>query len=329
MAAHKQILWTGAIAAVVALGAAHGDDSFAISDAAVWQNTALMIARGRSTFRFDNFGNEEFWGDALRLHEAIAGAANGGVGAGLSPKAALGLGLKVDANALPPALVRQLKTGQINLDDPAVTVALLSLNAVIGVRGFFDESKRLRSVGITCALCHSTTDDSLAPGIGHRLDGWANRDLDIGAIAALAPSVAPFAQLLGVDEPTVRKVFGSWGPGKFDAELLLDGQAFGPTGRSAATLIPAAFGLAGVNLHTYTGWGSVTHWNAFVAVLEMQGKGTFYDPRLNDAGKFPIAAANGFGDVRREPDLVTPTLGALQFYQLAIPAPRAPQRDLR
>jgi hypothetical protein len=206
-----------------------------------------------------------------------------------------------------------------------VTVALLSLNAVVGVRGFVDTSGRLRSVGITCALCHSTVDDSFAAGIGQRLDGWANRDLDIGAIAAFAPSVAPFSQLLGVDEATVRKVFRSWGPGKFDAALLLDGKAFQPDGRSAATLIPPAFGLAGVNLHTFTGWGSVTHWNAFVAVLEMQGKGTFFDPRLNDASKFPIAAANGFGDVRREPDLVTPKLGALQFYQLAIPAPQAPR----
>jgi hypothetical protein len=284
-----------------------------------------MIANGRSTFRFDNFGNQDFWGGALRLHEAIAGAANGGVGAGLSPKAALALGLKVDAKALPAPLAKALTAGRVNLDDPAVTVALLSLNAVVGVRGFFDSSRRLTSVGITCALCHSTVDDSFAPGIGNRLDAWANRDLDIGAIAALAPSVAPFAQLLGVDEATVRRVFRSWGPGKFDAELLLDGQPFGPTGRSAATLIPPAFGLAGVNLHTYTGWGSVPYWNAFVAVLEMQGKGTFFDPRLNDASKFPIAAANGFADVRREPDLVTPKLGALQFYQLAIPAPKAPR----
>jgi hypothetical protein len=324
MSANTRIVWTAAIAAAVALGAARADEP-GTAEAAVWQNSALMIARGRSTFRFDNFGNEDFWGGALRLHEAIAGAANGGVGKGLSPKAALGLGLKVDARALPPALVRSLKAGQVNLDDPAVTVALLSLNAVVGIRGFVDDSRRLRSVGITCALCHSTVDDALAPGIGHRRDGWANRDLDIGAIAALAPSVSPFVQLLGVDDATVRKVFKSWGPGKFDAALLLDGQPFQPDGRSAATLIPAAFGLAGVNLHTYTGWGSVTHWNAFVAVLEMQGKGTFYDPRLNDASKFPIAAANGFGNVRREPDLVTAKLGALQFYQLAIPAPRAPR----
>jgi hypothetical protein len=213
----------------------------------------------------------------------------------------------------------------VKLNDPAVTVALLSLNAVVGVRGFLSREGELESVGITCALCHSTVDDSLQPGIGARLDGWANRDLNVGEIIAFAPSVAPFAELLGVDEAAVRRVFRSWGPGKFDAELLLDGKAFQPDGRSAATLLPPAFGLAGVNLHTWTGWGSVTHWNAFVAVLEMQGKGTLYDPRLDDAGKFPIAAANGFGNVRREPDLVTPRLGALQFYQLAIPAPTPPE----
>jgi mono/diheme cytochrome c family protein len=296
-------------------------------DAAVWPNAVQQVAHGRNTFRFDTFGDQDFWGGALRLHQAIAGAGNGGVGPGLSPKAALGLGLKVDAKALPAPLVAALAAGRVNLDDPAVTVALLARNAVVGVRGFVDRSGKLESVGITCALCHSTVDDSLAPGIGTRLDGWANRDLNVGAIVASAPSVAPFAQLLGVSEAVVRKVFTSWGPGKFDAALLLDGKAFRPDGRSAATLIPPAFGLAGVNLHTFTGWGSVPYWNAFVAVLEMQGKGTFYDPRLDDAAKFPVAAANGFGHVRREPDLVTPKLGALQLYQLSIAAPRPPPRS--
>jgi hypothetical protein len=314
-----------ALALAISLGTVRADEKPATADAAIWQNAAKQISRGRNAFRFNTFGDEDFWGGALRLHEAIAGAANGGVGAGLSPEAALGLGLKVDVNALPGSLVAALKAGRVNLDDPAVTVALLARNAVVGVRGFTDRAGALQSVGITCALCHSTVDDSFAPGIGARLDGWANRDLDIGAIAALAPSVAPFSQLLGVDDATVRAVFRSWGPGKFDAHLLLDGKAFQPDGRSAATLLPAAFGLAGVNLHTYTGWGSVTHWNAFVAVLEMQGKGTFFDPRLEDASKFPIAAANDFGNVRREPDLVTPELAALHFYQLAIPAPAAPK----
>jgi hypothetical protein len=307
------------------VGLAGADDLHLTGDAAVWQNSLQQVARGRSTFRFDTFGDEEFWGDTLRLHEAIAGAANGGVGPGLSPKTALALGLKVDVRALPAPLVGQLKARRVNLDDPAVTLTLLKLNAVVGVRGFTDRSGRLESVGITCALCHSTVDDSFAPGIGARLDGWANRDLNVGEVIAFAPNVQPFSQLLGVSDATVRTVFKSWGPGKFDATLLLDGKAFRPDGKSAATLLPPAFGLAGVNLHTFTGWGSVPYWNAFVAVLEMQGKGTLYDPRLDDASKFPIAAANEFGNTRREPDLVTPKLDELHFYQLAIPAPKPPK----
>ena len=173
-------------------------------------------------------------------------------------------------------------------------------------------------MGIQCALCHSTVDDSFAPGIGNRLDGWANQDLNIGAIIGLAPDLSFFTNLLGLSEETVRTVLNGWGPGKFDAHLLLDG-------KNAPTLIPPAFGLAGVNLHTWTGWGSVTHWNAFVAVLEMGGRGTFYDPRLTDETKFPIAARNGFHNIRHSPDLVTKKLAALQFYQLALKAPKAPR----
>jgi len=204
-------------------------------------------------------------------------------------------------------------------------LALLKLNAVVGLSGFFNEQGSLRSVGIQCAICHSTVDDSFAPGIGHRLDGWPNRDLNVGAIIALAPDLKVVTDLLGVDDAAVRKVLNSWGPGKFDAELFLDGKAFGPAGKSAATLIPPAFGLAGVNLHTWTGWGSVTHWNAFVANLEMHGKGTFFDPRLNDPAQFPVAAKAGFGNVRNSPDLVTFKLAAVHFYQLAIPAPKPPE----
>ena len=293
-------------------------------------NGFVEILRGRKIFRFDTFGDQAFWGDTLGLHRAIAGQANGGVGGGLSPKAALELGLKVDANALPGRLRSDLRHKRVDLSNPATTLALLKLDAVVGVRGFFDDSTgRLQSVGITCALCHSTVDNSFAPGIGNRLDGWAARDLNVGAIIALSPNVQPFVDLLrlaqpGIDAATVRTVLRSWGPGKFDAELLLDGKAFRPDGKSAATLIPPAFGLAGVNMHTWTGWGSVTHWNAFVANLEMQGSGTFYDPRLNDAVKFPIAAAAGFGDVRKDPDLITAKLAPLHVYQLSLPAPRAP-----
>jgi hypothetical protein len=203
-------------------------------------------------------------------------------------------------------------------------VELLRLNAVVGVTGIFDGNKKLTSMGIQCALCHSTVDNSFSPGIGRRLDGWPNRDLDVGAIVASAPSLKPFEDLLGVDDATVRKVLKSWGPGKYDAELDQDGKAARPDGTSSATLLPAAFGLAGVNLHTYNGWGSVPYWNAYVAVTQMHGQGTFFDPRLNDKERFPVAVKAGFYDVRNKPDLVTSKLAALQYYQLSIPAPKPP-----
>jgi hypothetical protein len=294
-------------------------------DGVVRQNVQQMVKDGRETFRFDTFGDEAFWGNTLHLHQAIEGANLGGVGPGVSPAAALAVGLKVDVDALPPALITALKQGKVNLADPATTLALLKLNSVVGLIGLFNSQGSLRSIGIQCALCHSTVDNSLAPGIGHRLDGWANRDLNVGAITSLAPNLQPVASLLGVDVATVKSVLGAWGPGKFDAELFLDGKGFRPDGKTAAVLIPPAFGLVGGNLHTWTGWGSVTYWNAFVANLEMHGKGTFFDPRLNDATQFPVAAAAGFGNVRNTLDLITSKLGALQFYQLAIPAPKPPK----
>jgi mono/diheme cytochrome c family protein len=295
-------------------------------DRACTPDLEALLEEGRETFRFDTFGDEDFWGGQLRLHEAIEGEDLGGVGPGLPPSAALALGLKVDVDALPAPLVAQLKKGKVDLDDPATTVELLRLNAVVGVTGFFDAGGDLVSMGIQCALCHSTVDDSFAGGIGSRLDGWANRDLDVGAIVAFAPTVKPFADLLGVSEDTVRTVLHSWGPGKFDAELILDGKAFRPDGKSAATLIPPAFGLAGVNLHTWTGWGSVSHWNAFVANLEMHGKGNFSDSRLDDAAQFPIAAANGFGHVKidADEDRISPKLPGLHLYQLSLEAPAPP-----
>jgi len=284
------------------------------ADQVIASNATRMIEEGRQTFRFDTFGDEDFWGGVLRLHEAIRT---------VSPRTALGVGLKVDVDALPKNLQKSITQGKVDLDDPAVTLELLRLNAVVGVTGFFQGSQ-LSSIGIQCALCHSTVDNSLTMGVGHRLDGWANRDLDIGTIVSLAPNLQPLADLLGVDVPTVVTVLQSWGPGKFDAELSFDGKAFSPSGRSGATLIPPAFGMAGVNLHTWTGWGSVTHWNALVSNLEMHGKGTFYDPRLDNADQFPIAARERFGHVRNNPDLITGKLAALHFYQLAIPAPRPP-----
>src|SRR3954451_2476925 len=286
--------------------------------------SSALFQQGRQVFRYDTFGDEAFWGDALQLNRAVAGAKNGGVGPGVSPKAALAVGLKVDAAAIPPPVAGAIKAGKVDLDDPKTTLALLKMNAVVGVKGFFTKKGQLSSMGITCALCHSTVDNSFAPGIGNRRDGWPNRDLNVGAIVSLSPNKKPITDLLQVDAPTVDKVLASWGPGKFDAELFLDGKAFRPDGKSAATLLPAAYGLAGVNMHTYTGWGSVTYWNAFVANLEMHGQGRFWDPRLNDPVKFPIAARNGFGDVRSDHDFITPKLASLQVYQLAIPAPAPP-----
>jgi hypothetical protein len=185
-----------------------------------------LFEQGREIFRFDTFGDEAFWGDALQLHQAIKGEALGGVGPGVSPRAALALGLKVDSAALPDSLKQALAAGQVDLDDPATTLALLKLNAVIGLRGFFAADGTLRSVGLTCASCHSTVDDSFAPGIGRRLDGWPNRDLNVGAIISLAPNKTPITDLLQVDEATLNSVLAAWGPGKFDAELFLDGKGF-------------------------------------------------------------------------------------------------------
>src|SRR3954463_10603679 len=284
-----------------------------------------LVRQGRTIFRFDDFGDNAFWGGALQLHKAIEGSANGGVGPGVSPKTALGVGLKVDVNALPKSVRDALKAGKVDLNSPATTLALLKLNAVVGLRGHFNRRGTLSSVGITCAVCHSTVNNSVAPGIGSRLDGWPNRDLNVGAIVPVAPNPKPVTDLLAVDAATVKKVLAAWGPGKFDAELFLDGKGFRPDGKTAATLIPPAFGLLGVNLHTFEGWGSVPYWNAFVATLEMHGKGTFYDKRLDNAKQFPIAAENRFGHTRAPVDLVSPKLPALHEYQLALAAPKPPQ----
>ena len=294
-------------------------------DGVIHAHARQMMESGRKVFRYDTFGSEAFWGDALQLHRALAGEKNGGVGGGVSPKTALSAGLKVDVDALPDSLKQQLKEGRVDLNDPATTLALLKLNAVVGVTGFFDAKGGLRSMGLQCAFCHSTVDDSLAPGIGRRLDGWANRDLNVGLIVSLSPKLKPFTDLLGVDVATVKKVLNSWGPGRFDAELDKDGKAFRPDGGQAGTLIPPAFGLAGVNLHTWTGFGSVTYWNAYVAATELHGSGTFFDARFNNKEQYPVAAKSGAGNTRGTPDQVTSKLAALHFYQLAIPAPKPPE----
>jgi hypothetical protein len=322
----------GAVMALVLSDAAHGDASTQPSSPQLSANAQenatsaqQQNADGQQIFRFDTFGDEAFWGNTLRLHEALAGEKNGGVGPGVSPKTALAVGLKVDVDALPADLQQQIKAGKVNLDDPATTVALLRLNAVVGVKGLFDSSGNLKSMGITCALCHSTVDDSFTQGIGKRLDGWANRDLNVGQIISLAPNLTPYTNLLGVDEATLKKVLASWGPGRFDALLDKDGKALRPDGKQAGTVIPPAFGLAGVNLHTWTGMGSVPYWNAYVAVTEMHGSGTFFDERLNDATRYPIAAKSGAWNVRTTPDLVTEKLPALHAYQLSLAAPKPPK----
>lgn len=240
-----------------------------------------LVAEGKDIFRHDTFGDEQFWTDVLGLHEVIQ--------AQVSPEVALAVGLKVDADALPPGLL-----ASVDLTDPATTVALIDLDAVVGVRGTVDAGGDLTSVGVTCALCHSTVDDAVAPGIGSRLDGWPNRDLDPGAILALSPFFSA----------AEKAVLQSWGPGRYDPYWNHDGN-------NDPVLIPPAYGLRGVPLETYTGEGPISYWNAYVAVTQMGGQGTFIEPDLGIS-------------VVHEPDLVTPKLPALRAYQLSLEAPPPP-----
>jgi len=307
-------------------GQAQRPDKNSGFDRQITENSRRMLDEGKQIFRYDTFGDEAFWSDKLKLHQAIQGSKFGGVGPGVSPKTALAVGLKVDMDALPADLVAKIKRGEVNLDDPATTLALIKLDSVLGVKGTFNHDGSLKAIGLSCAVCHSTVDDAFAPGIGHRLDGWPNQDLNVGAIVSLAPDLSALTSLLQVDEATVKKVLASWGPGKYDAELNLDGKAFRPDGKPAAVIIPPAFGMAGVNLHTWGGgWGGVTYWNAYVGNLQLQGQGTFFDERLNDPIKYPVAARAGFGNKRSAQDMVTAKLASLQFYQLAIPPPTPPE----
>jgi mono/diheme cytochrome c family protein len=244
------------------------------------QATDAQVNQGRQIFRFDTFGDEQLWTDTLRLHEVIQSS--------VSPVTALGVGLKVDATVLPADFLATR-----NLNSPATTVELIKLNAVVGLVGNV-RGTQLKSVGITCAICHSTVDNSVAMGIGNRLDGWPNRDLNPGAIIALSPALTS-AQ---------KAVYNSWGPGRFDPRFNVDG-INGPV------LIPPAFGLQGVGFETYTGDGPISYWNNYVAVLEMGGHGSFSDPRLGIS-------------ITQEPDLVTSKLPALLSYQLSLSAPPPP-----
>jgi mono/diheme cytochrome c family protein len=250
---------------------------------------------GKSIFRFDPFGSEQFWTEFLQMQRVITEQ--------VSPETALSVGLKVDVEALPTAVIEALKTRQLNLKDPAVTVQLLKLNAVVGVVGkVVGANDHLATVGITCALCHSTVDDSFAPGIGKRLDGWANTTLNPGAIIALSPAI------------TDKTPFLSWGPGKYDPRFrIFDGtsvlQINFPT---LPVVIPPAFGLQGVGFETFNGDGPISYWNNYVAVTQMGGHGSFSDPRIGVS-------------VTQTPDLVTPKLPALLQYQLSLQTPAPPQ----
>ena len=267
-----------------------------VFSAALWQPGPLAGAPpgdGREIFRFETFGDEQLWTDTLRLNETVQN---------LSPAAALGLGLKVDLDALPRPLVEALMDGRVDVNDPRVTRRLLELNAVVGVVAKI-AGDRVKSIGVTCALCHSTVDDSFAAGIGRRLDGWPNLDLDPGKIAAAAPG---FPDALRVE-------FRAWGPGKYDPRHhIFDGTNIIPLNTpSLPVVIPPAYGLRGVGFETFTGDGPISYWNSYVAVTQMGGHGTFIDPRIGVS-------------VTQKPDRVTPRLAALLAYQLSLAAPRPP-----
>ncbi len=251
---------------------------------------------GQSIFRFDTFGDEQLWTNVLRMHEVMST---------VDPATALAVGLKVDVEALPRGIIAALRAGQVDLTDPAVTIELLRLNAVVGVQGKVDEMGNLTSVGITCALCHSSVDNSLTTGIGRRLDGWANTDLNVGAIVALSPAL---------DEAT-KEEFNAWGPGKYDPRHhAFDGtNLLSLNSPSLPIVIPPIYGLKGVGFETFTADGPITYWNRYVGVGQMGGQGNFSDPRI---GLF----------ITQTPDLVTPRLAALLDYQLSLRTP-APPRD--
>jgi hypothetical protein len=254
------------------------------------------LADGKEIFRFDTFGDEQLWTDVLRMHEVLPG---------VTPATALAVGLKVDVDALPQPVVDAIRANMVDLNDPAVTLTLLRLNAVVGVKGTVTDAGQLTSVGITCALCHSTVDDSLTRGIGHRLDGWANSDLDVGKIVSLSPSPE-------IDSDT-RDQFMKWGPGKYDPRHhAFDGMRIRPLNSpSIPVVIPPAYGLKGVGFETYTGDGTISYWNAYVGVGQMGGHGSFSDPRIGLT-------------ISQQPDLVTPKLAALLDYQLSLKTPKPP-----
>jgi len=282
----RKLVLYGAIVASALVGACGGRSASDSSEA----GNAAVIAEGRQTFRFDTFGDETKWTDALHMEQVVNG---------VDPTTALAVGLKVDAEALPPAVVQGMQDGSISLTDRATTIALIKLNAVVGVQGTVQTvngKDTVTRVGFTCALCHSTVDNSFAAGIGKRLDGWPNRDLNVGAIVALSPSL----------DAATKAVFNSWGPGKYDPRFNFDGQ-------NGPQVIPPAYGLAGIHSITSTGDGSdIAYWNRYVAVTQMGGHGSFSDPRTG------VDVMNGTDD------RVSSKLAALQAYQLSLAAPTPP-----
>jgi mono/diheme cytochrome c family protein len=240
-----------------------------------------LIAEGQRVFRFDTFGDEQLWTDTLRLHEVVEKS--------VDPLTALEVGFKVDSAALPPGILEQ-----VDLTSPATTVALLKMNAIVGVQATVDANDHITQLGVTCALCHSTVDNSVMPGIGVRQDGWPNRDLNVGAIIALSPVLSP----------EKKAVYASWGPGRYDPRYNQDG-------RNTPLVLPPVYGLAQVRNETYTAEGPISYWNAYVAVTQMGGRGNFADPRLGI-------------DVKHSPDMVSAKLPALRAYQHSLRTPAAP-----
>jgi mono/diheme cytochrome c family protein len=293
----------GAVTIVFILAVAFAVSGFVAPTQA--EQTAATSERGRTShdkqgqtiFRFDTFGDEQLWTDVLRMHEVLPT---------VDPTTALAVGLKVDVEALPAKVIAALQAGQVDLTDPAVTVQLLRLNAVVGVKGRVNKAGQLTRVGVTCALCHSSVDNSFAPGIGKRLDGWANTDLNVGAIVALSP----------VLDDATKAEFRSWGPGKYDPRHhAFDGTHIVPLNNpSLPVVIPAIYGLKGVGFETFTGDGPISYWNSYVGVSQMGGHGSFSDPRIGLS-------------IRQKPDLVTPKLAALLDYQLSLRSPNPPRRS--
>jgi len=273
--------WTSTCVATVLLGVPLICGAALATPQPAKQTPAALVAEGRQVFRFDTFGDEKVWTDTLRLHEVVEKS--------VDPTTALKVGLKVDADVLPTGIL-----DTVDLKSPATTVALLKLNAVVGLKATVDANNHITRLGVTCALCHSTVDNSVMAGIGHRKDGWPNRDLNVGAIIALSPA-------LTADK---KAVYSSWGPGKYDPRFNQDG-------KSTPLVLPPAYGLAQVKNETYTAEGPISYWNAYVAVTQMGGQGNFSDPRLGI-------------DVKHSPDMVTAKLPALRAYQHSLPAPPPP-----